>query len=100
MHSGSLSQQFRSPIKVLYLDFDLVFFKDPLKPILKAAEKAEMLVSRDLGGECINIGATRSVCSPSKESCHEVVYMKSHPTTARFLQERAEALLKGLGFLI
>lgn len=45
---------------VLYLDFDLVFFRDPLVPILKAAEKAELLLSRDLGGECINIGATRS----------------------------------------
>ncbi|CAJ1427168.1 unnamed protein product, partial [Effrenium voratum] len=57
---------------VLYLDFDIVLMKDPMPPILADAEKAELLLTRDMGGECINIG---------------VVFMKSHPDTARFMQE-------------
>ncbi|CAJ1437825.1 unnamed protein product [Effrenium voratum] len=57
---------------VLYLDFDVVLLQDPVPPVLKAAEQAELLVSRDLGSECLNIG---------------VLYLKAHPDVAAFLQE-------------
>lgn len=55
---------------VILLDTDVVFLKDPLPPILKAAQEAEVLVSRDFGSNCLNIG---------------VVYLKAHPDTAFFL---------------
>eukprot|EP00930_Biecheleria_cincta_P081535 TRINITY_DN7060_c0_g1_i1.p1 TRINITY_DN7060_c0_g1~~TRINITY_DN7060_c0_g1_i1.p1 ORF type:complete len:729 (+),score=113.78 TRINITY_DN7060_c0_g1_i1:141-2327(+) len=57
---------------VLYLDFDTLLMKDPVPPIMRESGKAELLLTRDFGGECINIG---------------VVYMKSHADTARFLQD-------------
>lgn len=60
-----------SGFDVLYLDFDLVLLQDPLPSILRHAEEAELLLTRDFGGECINIG---------------VVYMKSHPSTSLFVQ--------------
>eukprot|EP00435_Cladocopium_sp_Y103_P071055 s145_g36.t1 len=61
-----------SGFDVLYLDFDTIFFKDPLPPVLQAAEKADMLLTRDFGTECINIG---------------VVFMKSHPDNAQFMED-------------
>ncbi|CAE6939217.1 unnamed protein product [Symbiodinium natans] len=61
-----------SGFDVLYLDFDVVLMQDPLPHILRHADEAELLLTRDFGGECINIG---------------VVYMKSHPDTALFMQE-------------
>ncbi|CAE7944765.1 unnamed protein product [Symbiodinium sp. KB8] len=57
---------------VLYLDFDVVLFKDPLPEILSHWDKAELLLTRDFGSECLNIG---------------VVYAKAHADTAEFLQE-------------
>lgn len=55
---------------VLYLDFDTLLMKNPLPPILKEAENAEILVSRDFGSVCLNTG---------------VIYFKAHEDTADFV---------------
>eukprot|EP00746_Dinoflagellata_sp_MGD_P055519 gnl/MRDRNA2_/MRDRNA2_24148_c0_seq1.p1 gnl/MRDRNA2_/MRDRNA2_24148_c0~~gnl/MRDRNA2_/MRDRNA2_24148_c0_seq1.p1 ORF type:complete len:337 (-),score=55.10 gnl/MRDRNA2_/MRDRNA2_24148_c0_seq1:66-1031(-) len=54
----------------LYLDFDTVLLADPVPVLLKEAETAEVLVSRDFGSECLNTG---------------VIYFKAHPDTAELL---------------
>ncbi|CAK0854315.1 unnamed protein product [Prorocentrum cordatum] len=54
----------------LYLDFDTVFMRNPLPPILAAAEEVEVLVSRDFGSTCLNTG---------------VIFFKAHADTATLL---------------
>lgn len=67
-----MSTIINSGFDVLYLDFDTLLMKDPVPPIMRESGKAELLLTRDFGGECINIG---------------VVYMKAHADTATFLQD-------------
>mmetsp|Transcript_130629 Transcript_130629/g.418882 ORF Transcript_130629/g.418882 Transcript_130629/m.418882 type:complete len:582 (-) Transcript_130629:102-1847(-) len=55
----------------LYLDFDLVLLQDPRPAVLRAAQEAELVLSKDFGSECINIGVT---------------YLKSHPDSADWMQ--------------
>eukprot|EP00928_Gymnodinium_smaydae_P080191 TRINITY_DN6393_c0_g1_i2.p1 TRINITY_DN6393_c0_g1~~TRINITY_DN6393_c0_g1_i2.p1 ORF type:complete len:593 (-),score=105.38 TRINITY_DN6393_c0_g1_i2:39-1817(-) len=54
----------------VYLDFDTLLLADPVPVILRDAQEAEVLVSRDFGAECLNTG---------------VIYFKAHPDTAELL---------------
>lgn len=56
-------------LDAVFFDFDTVFLKDPLPLIIEAARDAEVLVSRDFGSECLNIG---------------VLYAKAHEDSAEF----------------
>eukprot|EP00928_Gymnodinium_smaydae_P020370 TRINITY_DN17872_c1_g2_i1.p1 TRINITY_DN17872_c1_g2~~TRINITY_DN17872_c1_g2_i1.p1 ORF type:complete len:839 (+),score=176.02 TRINITY_DN17872_c1_g2_i1:87-2603(+) len=57
---------------ILSLDFDLVLMQNPLPYVLAAADReaADLLVTRDLGTECVNVG---------------VFYARATPVVANFL---------------